>query len=196
MHKLLAEYRTFDSFIIMQLFVVAINCFSWSLIIPIIIKLQGLLWTTSLISAFMIINNFSAFISPFFKELSLKKSYAVSIQLTVIYWLSLLMYFVDVGAFLIFESILTFCYGIIMSIFSINYDAYLMKTYDESTFKSVQYMERMVMAAASIVGLTYVAIIDIITSDLNIVVGSFFFILFFALCIKIYNYRMFWREIA
>ncbi len=67
MKELLNSYKDFDSFIKMQLLVIFVISLSWALILPIVTKLQGLLWATSIISAFMIIHKLAAFIMPYFK---------------------------------------------------------------------------------------------------------------------------------
>ncbi len=122
-------FKEFDAFVKMQFVSIAVASFSWALIIPIITKLQGVLWTTYVIAGFMILARTSAFISPFFKHISLKRSYEVIVVLTILYFFSLFIYFYNVHLFLVVEMILMFCYCIIFSIYGINYNMYIMKHY-------------------------------------------------------------------
>ena len=76
-------HQNFDQFIKMQLYMVATVSLSWSLMVPIIIKLQGVLWTASIISGYLIIQKLSVFIYPYFKNWLLKQSYKYLIILDV-----------------------------------------------------------------------------------------------------------------
>ena len=134
MRELIRNYKQFDEFIRVQLFVLFIVTLSWSLVLPIVTKLQGILWTTSMISAYLILHKLSVFIMPYFKEVSLKNSYKILIILDIIYMLSMFIYFIDVNIFIYVEAILVVIYGLSVSIFGINYSMYVMKKYDSNCY--------------------------------------------------------------
>lgn len=195
MKDFVVSFRNFDAFVKMQLLCVAVASFSWALVIPIITKLQGLLWTTYVIAGFMILARTSAFISPFFKHISLKRSFEVIVVLTIMYLFSLFTYFYSVHLFLIIEMILMFGYGIIFSIYTINYDVYIMKRYDQDVFKDIQYIEQMIMAAAGITGFLITGVVDFISNSIEASLYSFMFMLLISLTVDIYNYNKYWKDI-
>ncbi len=57
-------------------------------------------------------------------------------------------------------------YGLFLNVFGINYNAYVMETYNTKTFKDIQYVESMTMAVAGILGYAIVAGIDILSSNI------------------------------
>lgn len=195
MYDLLRSYKTFDNFIKMQLLNVMVACFSWSLIIPIITKLQGTLWAAYMISGFLSLNQLSAFVSPFFKHISLKTAYIAMIALSIIYFCSLILYFYDPYVFLYTESVLMFLYGITMSIYSINYDVYIMNRYNQHVFKDIQYINRMLVAGAAILGYGITAMIDLVVSNIATTIICFMVMLGISLCIELVNYNYFWKNI-
>lgn len=194
MRELLQSYKGFDSFIKMQLLVIFVIVLSWALILPIVTKLQGLLWATSIISAYLILHKLSSFLLPYFKNASLKASYRGMIALDVLYLLGVPTYFIDPLLFLYVEAFLMVVYGIILSVFGINYDAYLMKKYDEKIFKDVQYVERLVMAIGGIIGYLIVMFIDVLTSNMGTAIYVFMVILSINVLFQLYNYNYFWNN--
>ena len=195
MNDLLRSYKTFDNFIKMQLLNVMVACFSWSLIVPIITKLQGTLWAAYMISGFLILSQLSAFVSPFFKHMSLKTTYRATITLLVFYFCSLPIYFHDPRIFLYVESVLMFMYGINMSIYSINYDVYIMNRYNQDVFKDIQYINRMLISAAAIIGFVITALIDLLVSDIGTTIICFMVMLGMSICVELINYNYFWKTI-
>ncbi len=195
MRDILKNFIKFDNFLKMQILIIACISFNWSLIIPLITKLQGLLWATSMISVYLILQKAMAFIYPYFQSLKINKAYALLIILDIIYTGSLSIFFINIEIFLYVEGILMLLYGIMINVFGINYDTYLMKSYDSETFKSLQYIERMAMALAGIMGFFVVILIDLITHDMNQIVITFIVISAIVVIIQIVNYKRFWRNL-
>ncbi len=104
------------------------------------------------------------------------------------------LYFYDPLVFLYTESALMVIYGIIMSIFGINYDAYLMERYQTKTFKDVQYLERMTMAVSGIIGYLIVIAIDILSKDMGTSIKVFIVLLTINLVFQVYNYKYYWNK--
>lgn len=196
MKKLFSSYKEFDDFLKMQLWIAALLSFSWALVLPVVFKLQGMLWTASIISAYLIIQKLSVFIYPYFKHWNLKSSYARMIVLDVAYLAALPLYFYDPLVFIYVEGGLMIVYGLIMNVFGINYDAYLMDHYKKEIFKDVQYLERMYMAAAGILGYFIVIIGEALTSDLGNIILIFMGILIVNLGIQLYNYKTYWTGLT
>jgi len=194
MKDLYLAYKKFDSFIKMQLVVIFVISLSWALIMPVITKLQGLLWATSIISGFLIFQRLTAFIAPMFKDAHLRVAYRNLIFLDFLYLISLYTYFIDPLLFLYTEGALMLVYTVIMSVFAIRYDAFLMNKYNTQIFEDVQYVERISMATAAIIGYSVVFLLDIFTHDLSIVIWVFTVILSINLCFQLYNYICYWKK--
>ena len=195
MKALYTSYKKFDSFIKTQLLVIFINSLGWALMLPIITKLQGLLWTTSIISSYLILHKISAFLIPLFKDIALKELYKRLIILDCLYLFSIPIYFYSPLVFLYTEATLMIIYGIILSVFGINYDAYLMDTYQTNIFKDMQYIERMSMAIAGIAGYCIVILVDILSSDLDISLIVFICLLSISILFQLYNYKYYWIKV-
>lgn len=195
MKELIKATKKFDNFLKMQLYVIFIISMSWSLILPLITKLQGLLWATSIISIFLILTKLTAFIAPRFKNIKLHLAYRNLIILDGLYLLSLSTYFISPLLFLYVEGVLMLIYTIIMSVFGIRYDAFLMKKYDITTFENVQYAERISMATASIIGYSIVVLLDLFTNSISTVLYVFIIILLINLLMQIYNYIFYWKRL-
>ena len=194
MKDLYLAYKKFDSFIKMQFIVIFVISLSWALILPLITKLQGMLWTTSIISAFLIIQRLTSFVSPFFKNANLVISYRNLIILDLLYFISLYSFFISPLYFIYIEGTLMLVYTVIMSVFSIKYDAFLMKRYNTETFENVQYIERMIMSAAAICGYFVVIVLDIFSEDMTATIITFYYILGINLLFQFYNYFFFWKK--
>ncbi len=127
MKDMMKSFKDFDDFLKTQIIIVGLISFVWALIIPLITKLQGMLWTTSIISAYLIAQKASAFIYPYFKDMKINKCYKSLIILDILYAISLTIYFVNINVFVYVEALLTLVYGIIISVFTINYNTYVGK---------------------------------------------------------------------
>ena len=196
MRELFKNTLKFDEFIKVQLFVLFIVTFSWSLVLPMVIKLQGVYWTTTMISMYLILQKISIFWIPFFKEISLKKSYKILIVLDLIYMLSMVIYFYDVSVFIYAEAILMVLYGLSVSIFSINYKIYIMKSYSENVFKDTQYVEQLVIGTAGMFGYMIVILVGEITHDMDVNIKVFMIFILFNLLIQFNNYKKYWLNVS
>ena len=194
MRELYKSYQGFDGFIKTQLMVMFVISLSWSLILPILTKLQGLLWATSIISAYLVLHRLSAFLLPYFKNTSLKQAYKNMIILDVLYLLSVPLYFIDPLLFLYTEAALMVIYGVMLSVFRISYDAFLMTRYDTSKFKDIQYSERIVMSVAGIIGNLLVIMLDVISSNIGVAIYTFMVILSVNVVFQLFNYRFHWND--
>jgi len=194
MKNLFNSFKKFDAFLKMQLLVIFVISLSWALMVPVITKLQGLLWATSIISGFLILSRLTAFIAPMLKDTHLRIAYRNMIVLDLLYLLGIYTYFIDPLLFLYVEGALMLAYTVIMSVFSIRYDAFLMKRYNTDIFEDVQYAERISMAIAAIIGYSIVLFLDIFTKDLAIVIVVFSVILSINLFFQLYNYIYYWKK--
>lgn len=195
MNELIKNYKKFDNFIKVQLFVLFIVTLSWSLVLPIVTKLQGLMWTTSMISAYLILHKLSVFIMPYFKKVSLKSSYMSLIILDIVYLLSMVIYFIDVEYFIYTEAILVVVYGLAVNIFGINYRLYIMDRYKANIFKDTQYSEQIAMAVAGIIGYAIVILVGEVTQDMGMSIKVFMVFILFNLAIQVHNYKNYWASL-
>ena len=70
--SVLKKLKTFDRFIIDQFIFRFSILYIWTLITPIIYKLQWLFWTTSMISFYLICTRSAGLFVPYFKNTTLK----------------------------------------------------------------------------------------------------------------------------
>ena len=187
------QYSNFDSFIKTQLMVTFVTTFAWGIILPIITKLQGMLLTASVISAYFILRHLSAFISPFFKNVTLKKVYKSIVIIDAIDLASVCVYFIDPVIYICIEALIMFLYSIALTTFGINYDVFLVQKYGDSKFKDIQYFENILFAISAISGNAVVIIMDAICFNTNVMMGIVMFVLFINLMFRLYNYKKFYR---
>lgn len=195
MKDMMKSFKDFDDFLKTQIIIVGLISFVWALIIPLITKLQGMLWTTSIISAYLIAQKASAFIYPYFKDMKINKCYKSLIILDILYAISLTIYFVNINVFVYVEALLTLVYGIIISVFTINYNTYVMKTYNANTFKELQYIEKISISIAGILGFVLVIVLDYIFEDSNKTVSFFILVSSIVVIVQLFNYNKFWKNI-
>ena len=111
MNELIKNFKSFDRFLKDQLIIgLFIQC-TWALVGPLIVKLQGLLWTTTYISVYMIMMKMAGLFVPYFKGTHIKSSYKTIIGLNSLYVIATCLYFYDQSLFLWTESLLSvfFC---------------------------------------------------------------------------------------
>ncbi len=113
MNELFNSYKRFDTFIKMQLLVIFVISLSWALILPIITKLQGTLWATSIISAFLILHKLSTFAMPWFKNFTVKETYKLLVILDGLYLVSIPIYFLSPLAFFVYRSFFDGCIWVV-----------------------------------------------------------------------------------
>ena len=195
MKEMYKIYKDLDEFLRMQIIIVGLISFSWALIIPLVTKLQGMLWTTSLISAYLIAQKASAFLFPYFKNMKINKCYKILIILDVFYATSLTIYFYNQEIFILVEAFLALIYGVIISVFTINYNTFVMKKYSRDIFKEIQYIEKISISVAGILGFLFVIFLDFILNDTNKIIPTFILISSTIVIIQIFNYNKFWKNL-
>ena len=100
MKELIKNFKTFDRFLKDQLMIgLYIQC-TWALVTPLVHKLQGMLWSTTYISVYLIMMRMSGLIVPYFKGTHIKVSYRNIIFLNFLYVIGTCLYFYDQNVFL------------------------------------------------------------------------------------------------
>ena len=139
MKELIKNYRSFDRFLKDQLMIgLFIQC-TWALVSPIVHKLQGMLWTTTYISVYLIMMRMSGLIVPYFKGTHIKTSYKSIIFLNVLYVLAVPLFFYNQLFFLWSESFLSIFFCINSVVLGIGWDLYVVEKYDKDTFENFKY---------------------------------------------------------
>jgi hypothetical protein len=189
--SLIKYYRSFDGFLKMQLAIILIINLGWALIIPIVYKMQGMLWTTSMISGYLILSRATGLVSPYFRNVELKQSYLNLIILDFFYMLSINIYYFSGELFLHVEAFLGIVYSIFLTVFHINYNAYVMDKYETEIYKDMKYCET---AAASIAGILGYSIVILLENSFGSRNSIFIFeiILILAFWLQIYNYKKYY----
>jgi hypothetical protein len=184
--------KKFDFFLIFQVLLFSSIHFSWSLVTPLIYKLQGLYWTTILISVVCILNRISSIFTPLFKEMKLGDLYKLIICLDFIYLASINLYFYNTELFLYIECGLGIIYSILLSAFYINYKAYIAEKYSINTLKEYEYTYTVYTGIFCTLGYLFVILIEYLLPHLIIVI--FDIMLFMVIIFQLYNHKKYYSK--
>lgn len=188
MKELIKNFRSFDRFLKDQLMIgLFIQC-TWALVSPLIMKLQGLLWTTTYISIYMIMMRMAGLFVPYFKGTHIKKSYRSIICLNVLYVIATVLYFYDQTVFLWTESFLSVFFCINSVVLGIGWDVYVVDKYEKQTFEDFKYCATFRDAVGGIGGYSLVIIIYQFLNEYQSM-KLFVFLMVFVLLLQLYNYR-------
>ncbi len=139
MKDLIKKFMLFDTFLKHQLLIGLLIGLTWSLIIPLIHKLQGMYWTTTYISIYLVLMRSSGLFVPYLKGLGIKEAYIYLMILNIFYAFGTYFYFIDKDLFLWIEVILTVMFGIMSQVFHISWDLYIVDKYGTETFEDYKY---------------------------------------------------------
>lgn len=188
MKELIKNFKSFDRFLKDQLLIgLFIQC-TWALVSPLIMKLQGLLWTTTYISIYMIMIRMAGLFVPYFKGTHIKQSYRSIIGLNVLYVIATALYFYDQTVFLWTESFLSVFFCINSVVLGIGWDVYVVDKYEKQTFEDFKYCATFRDAVGGIGGYSLVIIIYQFLNEYQSM-KLFVFLMVFVLLLQLYNYR-------
>ena len=111
MKEVILSFKRFDRFLKDQLLIGLFTQCTWALVVPLIHKLQGMLWSTTYISIYLILIRMSGMFVPYFKGVHIKKTYATVIVLNFMYVAGTSLYFIDQNYFLMFQNFLQHKYA-------------------------------------------------------------------------------------
>ena len=188
MKELVKNFKGFDRLLKDQLLIgLYIQC-TWALVSPIVHKLQGMLWTTTYISVYMIMMRMSGLIVPYFKGTHIKTSYKSIIFLNLLYVLATPLFFVDQTWFLWSESFLSIFFCINSVVLGIGWDLYVVEKYDKDTFENFKYCATFRDGLGGIGGnLIVIGIFSILDQYQSM--KLFVILMVFVLLLQLYNYR-------
>ena len=188
MKELIKNFKGFDRFLKDQLMIgLFIQC-TWALVSPLIMKLQGLLWTTTYISIYMIMIRMAGLFVPYFKGTHIKRSYRSIIGLNVLYVIATSLYFYDQSVFLWTESLLSVFFCINSVVLGIGWDVYVVDKYEKETFEDSKYCATFRDAVGGIGGYSLVIVIYQFLNEYQSM-KLFVFLMVFVLLLQLYNYR-------
>jgi len=183
----------FDKFLKDQLIIgFFIQCI-WTLITPIIYKLQGTLWTTTYISIYLIMMRAGGLIVPYFKGIHIKKVYRNMVLLNFLYLISIYLYFCNKDIFLFVESILSILFMINSILLGITWDIYIVKKYPIDIYENYQYVATFRDSIGGITGYLFVIIMSLFFNESQSV-KTFSFMMIFVLILGIYNYNKHYKN--
>jgi len=187
MRELIKNFRAFDRFLKDQLMIgLFIQC-TWALVSPLIMKLQGLLWTTTYISIYMIMIRMAGLFVPYFKGTHIKNSYRSIIFLNVLYVIATSLYFYDQNVFLWTESFLSIFFCINSVVLGIGWDVYVVEQYQKETFENFKYCATFRDSVGGIGGYSIVIVIYQFLNEFQSM-KLFVFLMVFVLLLQLYNY--------
>ena len=187
MKELISNFKNFDRFLKDQLLIgLFIQC-TWALVSPLIMKLQGLLWTTTYISVYMIMMRMAGLFVPYFKGTHIKTSYRTIICLNVLYVIATCLYFYDQSIFLWTESLLSVFFCINSVVLHIGWDVYVVEKYGKDTFENFKYCATFRDSVGGIGGYSIVIGIYQFLDEYQSM-KLFVFLMLFVLLLQVYNY--------
>ena len=186
--ELIENFKNFDRFLQDQLMIgLFIQC-TWALVTPLVMKLQGMLWTTTYISVYLILMRMSGLIVPYFKGTHIKKSYKNIIFLNLLYVIGTCLYFYDQLAFLWTESFLSIFFCVNSVVLHIGWDVYVVDKYSKETFEDYKYLATFRDGLGGIGGnLIVIGIFSILNEFQSM--KLFVFLMVFVLLLQVYNYQ-------
>lgn len=194
MRQLLKNFNKFDLFLKHQLLIgLFVQCI-WALVCPLIAKLQGILWTTTYISIYMIAIEASGLFVPYFKGISIKNSYLSLIGLNILYILGTIIYFYNQQLFLLTESLLSVLFCINIAVLEIGWDVHIITKYSKDTFENYEYCSTFRDAVGGILGYSIVILIYQFLDEYQSM-KLFVFLMFFVLLLQLLNYRKHYSKI-
>ena len=188
MQELIRNFRSFDKFLKDQLLIgLYIQC-TWALVTPLVYKLQGVLWTTTYISIYLIMMRMSGLIVPYFKGTHIKTAYRNIIFLNLLYVIATCLYFYDQRLFLWTESFLSVFFCVNSAVLHIGWDVYVVEEYNKKTFEDYKYLATFRDGLGGIGGnLICIGIFSILNEFQSM--KLFVFLMVFVLLLQLYNYR-------
>jgi len=190
------KYKNLDNFLKFQTIDGFISNISWCLIIPLIHKLQGLYWTTTYISLYLILMRFSGLIIPFFEYLKYKDTFIYLFISTIIYSVSLLLYFIDINLFLIVEVFISILFAIIVPIHIINFELLIVEKYNTDLFKDYKYIQSFRDSLSGILGYLFTIVFSLFLYKESYIIICFFIFILFAISVKLYNYNSYIKRLT
>lgn len=188
MKELIKNFKGFDRFLKDQLMIgLFIQC-TWALVSPLITKLQGLLWTTTYISVYMIMLRMAGLFVPYFKGTHIKIAYRSIIFLNVLYVAATSIYFYDQTLFLWTESLLSVFFCINSVVLGIGWDVYVVEKYEKQTFEDYKYCATFRDSVGGIGGYSIVILIYQFLNEYQSM-KLFVFLMVFVLLLQLYNYK-------
>lgn len=194
MRDLFKKFIAFDPFVRDQILMRLVLYFAWALITPIVHKLQGTLWTTSLISLYLICTRSAGLFVPHFKGIKLKNAYSMLVFLDFLYVIATGFYYIDPMLFLWSEVILTIVFLIFGELFAISFNLHIVDKYGKDVFEDVSYCTSFVFSISGILGFGCVIAMN---QMMNEAYSVAFFIGFLSICLllQVLNYFKHYRDI-
>ena len=188
MKELIKNFKGFDRFLKDQLMIgLYIQC-TWALVTPLVHKLQGMLWSTTYISVYLIMMRMSGLIVPYFKGTHIKVSYRNIIFLNFLYVIGTCLYFYDQNVFLWAESFLSIFFCVNSVVLHIGWDVYVVEKYSKETFEDYKYLATFRDGLGGIGGnLIVIGIFSVLDQYQSM--KLFVFLMVFVLLLQLYNYR-------
>ena len=193
MRELIKNFNSFDRFLKDQLLIgLYIQC-TWALVSPLVMKLQGMLWTTTYLSVYLLLMRMSGLFIPYFKGTHIKASYKCIIFLNMLYLVATILYFYDQLVFLWAETFLSIFFCINSQVLGIGWDVYVVEKYKKETFENFRYCAAFRDGLGGIGGhLIVIAIFSMLNEHQSM--KLFVSLMFITLMLQFYNYFVHYRK--
>ncbi len=182
-----------DNFLKAQIFIGIPTNITWALIVPLVAKLHGELWSVAAISWYFIAITGVGLFIPFFK-VSLKQAYIINIILSGLYIIGSCIYFYSPTLFLIVELFLNSLLLLFGALYEIQFTVLLAKNYqkDIEEYEKYSYVRE---SLGSLIGFLMMAILyNYLNFDESLMLFIVLMVPTFGL--GVWNYITYIREVA
>jgi len=153
-------FNQFDKFLKAQLWVGIPTHLNWALVIPLVHKLQGELWTASLIAVYFVLQQVAMLSIKLFKGMSLRNTYLGNNigSLAMAGAMALYLYGYQEW-FLISETVIGMAFVIFGAVHRINLQLYMIDVYDKDIIAEYKVYKEMRKSLGSLIGFGIVALV-------------------------------------
>lgn len=148
-----------DNYLKRQLKATFLGGLTYTILVPLMTKLHGVYWTTSMISVFMLLTRVSVAVAPLFRHWSLWQCYWLWLGCDILYMGVSYLYFIDIPMFLYVDTLLMFIVMIVGTVYLVNFNTFCLHRYGETIYKDYSYMKGIVASVSG--GISFGAVIGL-----------------------------------
>lgn len=179
-----------DSYLKLRLWLVFFGGLTYTVLVPLVTKLHGVYWTTTIISAYMLLTRLSGLVAPYLRFLSLYRNTQLWVLVDSMYFTVSLLYFYNVMTFLYVDAIMMFLVLVLFNVYQVNFNAFCMSNYGEQTFKDYTYTQHKVNSVSGVLSLSSVILLEWLGVDTDTYFYIYWVGLFVCVGLQLTNLRL------
>jgi len=178
-------YKELSDFVKAEVLLNMLMIFSMALIGPVLIKVQGITFTVTMIGALSMLSRMNILISLLLKDIDMYKKHLLIIILAIIDFIVLVSFdYMSHTVFMVLITTSGMLVGVAMTSFYIDYDVILADMLDKRDLRNLQYIERIAFGVAGVLGTGCAMLLGDLDVGSIIKIGSIIFFLVILVIIK------------